>query len=197
MTNFLNNHHRTKTLQAVMLVMLLCAGKTAYAENWYSIEEDPRGKTTQPPKQLEKYPLGENTEKHFPPNQEFTLWTQDETFFKPKEDDKVEINSMVESYISSDFSREFESVKKVEYDMKNLKLLKHLRGETRKNLCEEQVFFISTDQRLRKWDYENSKSLPLILLPSQWMSLILKYTGRATRKDYENFVSFRTQLRVA
>ncbi len=71
-------------------------GKAVYAEEWYSIAEEPGGKTTQPPKQLEKYPLGQNTEKHFPPNMEFTLWTQDETFFKPEEEDKIEVKKVIE-----------------------------------------------------------------------------------------------------
>ncbi len=46
--------------------------------------------------QLEEYPLGQNTEKHFPPNMTFTLWTQDETLFKPKAEDKVEIKKVLE-----------------------------------------------------------------------------------------------------
>ncbi len=80
----------------LFFTLLLCTAKTSLAEDWYSIGEDPRGKTTQPPVTLEEYPLGENTEKHFPPNQEFTLWTQDETFFKPKEEDRVEIKKVLE-----------------------------------------------------------------------------------------------------
>ncbi|MEA2078935.1 MAG: OmpA family protein, partial [Pseudomonadota bacterium] len=89
MTNFLNHNRSIKVTQALMLVLLLCAGKTVYGEESYSFTEESEGTTTQPPMQLEKYPLGQNTEKHFPPNMEFTLWTQDETFFKPQEEDKI------------------------------------------------------------------------------------------------------------
>ncbi len=77
-------------------VLLLCAANTVAAEDWYSLAEEPEGTTMNPPVQLEKHLLGENTERHFPPNQEFTLWTQDETFFKPKEDDRVVIKKVLE-----------------------------------------------------------------------------------------------------
>ena len=109
MTNFLKRNHRASTAKplmlvmlksnakrAMMIVMLLCAGKSAHAEEWYSLAEDSAGKTAQPAMQLEDYPLGQNTEKHYPPNMEFTLWTQDETFFKPKEEDKIEIKKVLE-----------------------------------------------------------------------------------------------------
>jgi len=101
MTNFLHNKHVTKIVSATMrqsllLALMLCAGKTAYAEKWYDLGEDPAGKTTKPPLTLEKHPLGENTEKYYPPNMEFTLWTQDETLFRPKEEDKVEIKKVLE-----------------------------------------------------------------------------------------------------
>ena len=94
-------NRKTNITKALFVVLMLCAGKTVSAEEWYSLEEDPRGKTSSPPIQLEKYPLGENTEKHFPPNQEFTLWTQDETYFKPKEDDTVEIKKVLEKEVET------------------------------------------------------------------------------------------------
>jgi len=102
MTNSLNKDFSSrKILRSLMFVFLLCAGKGVYAEEWYSIAEDPKGKTTQPPIQLEKYPLGKNTEKHYPPNMEFTLWTQDETLFKPKEEDRIEIKKVLEKEIET------------------------------------------------------------------------------------------------
>ncbi|MBE9567435.1 MAG: OmpA family protein, partial [Proteobacteria bacterium] len=96
MMNFPHNNRHIKVRRSLMIVMLLCAGKTAFAEESYSFTEESIGTTTEPPMQLEKHPLGENSEKHFPPNQEFTLWTQDETFFKPQEEDRVEIKKVLE-----------------------------------------------------------------------------------------------------
>ncbi|VAW50146.1 Flagellar motor protein [hydrothermal vent metagenome] len=97
--NFLNNiliNMRVNKLRQLLLPVLLCAANNIYAEESYSFSEESIGKTTQPPMQLEKHPLGENTEKHFPPNQEFTLWTQDETLFKPNEEDKVVTKKVLE-----------------------------------------------------------------------------------------------------
>ena len=87
--------------KSLFAVLLLCAVDNVAAEDWVTLGEDPQGKTMNPPVQLEKYPLGENTEKHFPPNQEFTLWTQDDTYFKPKEDDKVVIKKVLEKEVET------------------------------------------------------------------------------------------------
>lgn len=92
MKNFLLRHGNSKmrlVIRSALLLTLLCSGKAAYAQDWLSFADNPEGKTTKPALQLEKHPLGNNTEKHFSPNMEFTLWTQDETLFKPQEDDKV------------------------------------------------------------------------------------------------------------
>ena len=89
MTHLFRANLRSNITNSLFVTLMLCLSSAVYAEEWYSIAEDPVGKTTQPPVQLENYPLGKNTEKHFPPNMEFTLWTQDEDSFKPKENDRI------------------------------------------------------------------------------------------------------------
>ena len=83
-------------VRSLLVGMLLGACGMVSAEDWYSIGEDPRGKTMNPPAQLEDHPLGNNTEKHYPPNLEFTLWAQDETYFRPKEEDRIEVKKVLE-----------------------------------------------------------------------------------------------------
>ena len=74
MINRFFQHNRSRQCAKALVAMLLvCAGGTVSAEDWYSLNDDPKGKVSHPPVQLEKYPLAKNTEKHFPPNQEFTL----------------------------------------------------------------------------------------------------------------------------
>ena len=92
-----------RILRRGFAVALLFAGtgNNLQAEEWLSLGEDPRGKTMNPPATLEKYPLGENTEKHLPPNQTFTLWMQDETFFKPQEEDKVIKKKVLEKEVET------------------------------------------------------------------------------------------------
>ena len=96
MAHLFRTSHRSKTSNSLFVALVLCISSTAAAEESYSFTEESEGVTTQPPIQLEKYPLGQNTEKHLPPNQEFTLWAQDETFFKPQEEDRVEIKKVLE-----------------------------------------------------------------------------------------------------
>lgn len=56
-------------------------------------------------------------------------------------------------------------------------------------ITDTKYYFITTDQKLQKWDYSHSKNQPITLLPSQWMALLLKYVSR-TNDDYKSFVSF-------
>jgi len=80
-------------------MLLAFTAKAVYAEDWYSINEDPQGTVAQPPLALEKYPLPENAEKHYPPNRVFTLWVQDEDLFKPQEEDRVEVKKVLENEV--------------------------------------------------------------------------------------------------
>jgi len=90
-----------KVTRPLLFILMLFAADNVVAEDWFSIDENPAGKTAQPPVQLDEYPLGENTEKHYPPNMEFTLWTQDESQFKPKEEDRVEIKKVLEKEVET------------------------------------------------------------------------------------------------
>ena len=84
-----------------LFALMLGVAQTAYAESWYDLTQDSQGKTRQMPMQIEDYPLGQATEKHYPPNLEFTLWIQDETLFKPKQEDRIEIRKQLEKEIDT------------------------------------------------------------------------------------------------
>ena len=74
-------------------------------------------------------------------------------------------------------------------DAQNIYLIEKKRGDNSRNISDTKYFFISTDQSLRRWDFLRSITVPIILLPSQWMSILLKYISR-TSNDYKSFVSF-------
>ena len=76
-----------------------------------------------------------------------------------------------------------------EIDAENLLLIDFLRDGENSTLSETRLFLISTDQRLRNWDYSRSEYQPTVLLPSHWMSLLLRYVSR-TDSDYNAFTSF-------
>ncbi|MCW9012188.1 MAG: OmpA family protein [Gammaproteobacteria bacterium] len=89
----------SRKLAAVLpeIVLLSCViSAPAVADNYMEFFESPEGKVEQPPVQLSSYPVGHNTEQHLPPDEIFTLWIQDETFFKPHEEDTVKIEKVLE-----------------------------------------------------------------------------------------------------
>ncbi len=73
---------------------------SAYAEtSWQDLLEfnqTPEGSIEEPAVTLESHDIGENTEQHLPPSAVFNLWIQDETFFRPKEEDRIEIQKVLE-----------------------------------------------------------------------------------------------------
>jgi len=75
------------------------------------------------------------------------------------------------------------------YDASNILLIETRREGKESNIFETKQFFISTDQSLRRWDYYRNLSTPVVILPSQWLSIILRYICRTT-DDYKSFVSF-------
>lgn len=74
-------------------------------------------------------------------------------------------------------------------DAKNIFLIECLRNGHFINIFDCRYFLISTDQLLRKWDYTQNASIPIVLLPSQWMNILLRYLNR-TSDDFKSFVSF-------
>ncbi|UCB54824.1 MAG: OmpA family protein [Thiotrichales bacterium] len=67
---------------------------SVYADTEFN--DTPEGKTTLPAWQLNSHPLGNNTERQLPPDEVFTLWVQDETMFKPREDDRIEMQKVLD-----------------------------------------------------------------------------------------------------
>ena len=98
---FFQKEYSRQLKASMVAALLLCSGKTVSAEEWYSLNEEPYGKTANPPAQLEKYPLQENAERQYPPNREFTLWVQDESLFQPKQDDRVEVKQVLEKEVET------------------------------------------------------------------------------------------------
>jgi flagellar motor protein MotB len=67
---------------------------SAYAET--GVNDTPVGESASPAWQLSSHPIGENTERQLPPDEIFTLWVQDETFFKPHEEDRIEMEKVLD-----------------------------------------------------------------------------------------------------
>lgn len=74
-------------------------------------------------------------------------------------------------------------------DAENLYWIEKRRDGNNQNLLETKFYLISTDQSLRKWDFFRKDCYPIVMLPSQWLSILLRYTNRS-KDDYKSFVSF-------
>lgn len=83
----------------------------------------------------------------------------------------------------------YEGIGSSEVDAANIFLVECKRNGKFVNLFDTKYFLISTDQGLRRWDYQRLDQTPIVLLPSQWLSILLRYVNR-TEDDFKSFVSF-------
>lgn len=77
--------------------------------------------------------------------------------------------------------------KNLEIDAKNILLINKLRKENKINLIDTKYYLISADKNMVKLKLDRNQ--PISLYPSQWMGLLLKYTGR-TEDDFKSFIGF-------
>lgn len=94
-----------------------------------------------------------------------------------------------------DYTSEIHSYKRTNYESKarhdaqNILWLEHKRNIQPQNIFEAKYFLLSSDHRLQKWDYSRSNQVPIVFLPSQWLSISLRFLER-TNDDFSSFVSF-------
>ncbi|RDH81166.1 MAG: flagellar motor protein MotB [endosymbiont of Galathealinum brachiosum] len=83
-------------LSVVMLMMCSSVNAETSWQDLLEFNQSPEGQVEEQPLTLESHDVGENTEQHLPPAAVFNLWIQDETFFRPKEEDRIEIQKVLE-----------------------------------------------------------------------------------------------------
>lgn len=77
-----------------------------------------------------------------------------------------------------------------EVDARNIIWMERKRNGQNEDIYQVNYFFVSSDQHLRRWDYNrNSNEVPIVILPSQWLSMALRYLERSD-DDYKSFVCF-------
>ena len=74
-------------------------------------------------------------------------------------------------------------------DAKNVLLIETRRKANNIGFQDTKYYLLSSDQKLREWDNKHSINQPLLMIPSQWMGLLLKYVSR-TSDDFASFLSF-------
>lgn len=75
-------------------------------------------------------------------------------------------------------------------DACNIAWIEFSRKGGEKTLFSTKTFLISSDHGLYVWDAKyHSKDTPIVVMPSQWLSLLLRYVARSS-DDYRSFVCF-------
>lgn len=68
--------------------------------------------------------------------------------------------------------------------------VEHCRNQGEQTIFSTKTFLLSSDWGLYYWDSRYySVNIPLVMLPSQWLSIFLRYVTR-TNDDFRSFVSF-------
>jgi len=111
----------------------------------------------------------------------------------PYDAEKKNIKEVLDDYTSkiSSFkaSEGHEIIGSATIDAENILWVETKRENNNQNIFDTKYFFISTDQGLRRWDYQRTDLTPTVLLPSQWLSILLRYLDR-TEDDFKSFVNF-------
>jgi len=76
------------------------------------------------------------------------------------------------------------------FDANNIEWIENKRQGNEWTIFDAKHFLLSSDNGLRYWDSRyHSQYVPIVILPSQWMSIILRYIER-TSDDFKSFVCF-------
>lgn len=108
---------------------------------------------------------------------------------KPFEDE--EVKDQLKDYESQLLNHsEDKSYSAAEIDARNMIWMERKRNGQNEDIYQVKYFFVSSDQHLRRWDYNrNQNEVPIVMLPSQWLSMALRYLERSD-DDYKSFVCF-------
>ena len=108
---------------------------------------------------------------------------------KPFEDEDVK--DQLKDYESQLLNHsEDKSYSAAEIDARNMIWMERKRNGQHEDIYQVKYFFVSSDQHLRRWDYNrNQNEVPIVMLPSQWLSMALRYLERSD-DDYKSFVCF-------
>jgi hypothetical protein len=98
-----------------------------------------------------------------------------------------ELSASICSYKNTDGARH--GVNGDNIDALNILLVETKRDGKNSSIFETKQFIVSTDQSLRRWDYYRNTVTPIVILPSQWLSILLRYINRSN-DDFKSFVSF-------
>lgn len=98
----------------------------------------------------------------------------------------------LKNYKNSKRAWRYTSTASAETDITNIRDTLSWRLGTGSNIWQTNDFIVSADQLLIGWTGNAFSGVPIVVLPSVWLSIILRFTGR-TDDDYKSFCLFLTQ----
>ena len=102
---------------------------------------------------------------------------------------KKELDEMASSIYQYDTDK---PVTSAGYDAENVLWVEEKRKGSGDDIYQAKAFLLSSDNSLRRWDYQrNTNRVPIVMSPGQWLGIILHYVER-TSDDYKSFISFLT-----
>lgn len=103
------------------------------------------------------------------------------------EKEKMSIEEMAAQITGFGKGKQFEVAKN---DAHNIRLVETNRKSGETTIFSTKTFLISSDFSLYVWDSKyHSKQTPIVVMPSQWLSLLLRYVARS-KDDFRSFVCF-------
>lgn len=81
------------------------------------------------------------------------------------------------------------TIESAKTDVNNFLFIKYNTSENEKDTSNIKAFIISADRRFYDWAVSALPGVPVVFMPSEWLSIILKYTSR-TDSDYNTFCKF-------
>lgn len=78
----------------------------------------------------------------------------------------------------------------IKSDIKNLLYVEQLRPKNASSLWQINQYFVSADQLLISWANSEFCGVPIVMIPSTWLSIILKFSGRTSDDDYKSYCLF-------
>lgn len=109
-----------------------------------------------------------------------------------KEDKNSALFEDLKSFKNAKRSYRATTDESVKTDINQVLFLESLRPKSAKNLWEMNEYIVSADQLLIAWSDKTFDGIPMVVIPSLWLSIILKVSGRASNDDYKSFCMFMT-----
>lgn len=116
----------------------------------------------------------------------------DSTIIKDYDENEQQLFDTLMKFKSEKRPYKKTTIESIKTDVKQVLYLNSIRPKSAKSLWDMNEYIVSADHLLISWAEETFNGVPIVVIPSLWLSIILKVSGRATENDYKSFCMFMT-----